>query len=590
MYFRRVWFTVIMVIIFFTACKDDTSTNASEFMDVTLYKLKKITADDNDTEARFYYEYLYDNYSHKMTSISSDGQYIAFSSHNSNLVSNDTNGVSDIFVLDQFSETVERISINRDSIEGNQNSYNPSISADGQYVVFTSAADNLVPEDNDGNWDIFVYERNKSTIERLSINNDGMQKSYQTSISADGRYVAFASESDNLVVGDTNGVDDVFVYDRNTSTIERVSINNDGTEGNQWSMLPSISGDGRYVAFASAADNLVPDDNNEKWDVFVFDRNTKRIERISVNNEGIEGSRDSYYPSISGDGRYVAFYSLAHNFVAGDTNAIADVFLYDRETKTIELVSVSRSGSGVFWENHERCAISYDGGYVVYSSKDGNLVYNDDNLKPDIFIYDRLSKTTNRVSIDNNKIESNKGSFLPSVNADGTFIAFSSWASRFDDMDIYVAERTKTIAVPKSPNVNDTIKRVQIPLTNSCPYNMNIYTQMEFDQLMESFEVISLANNSDYATRAFLEGLKNAKIDFNTHYLLFHDIGFSSLPNIFDLKEPEIYSDRITIDILYDRHAALYSASQSFCLAYVVDKNISNVTFQFYDYWNSLDQ
>ena len=141
------------------------------------------------------------------------------------------------------------------------------------------------------------------------------------SISADGRYVAFISDASNLVPGDTNGVTDIFVYDRQTGTIERVSVAADGTQGNGGSCQPSISADGRYVAFSSYASNLVPGDTNGISDVFVYDRQTDTIERVSVAADGTQGNSYSWQPaSISADGRYVAFSSFASNLVPGDTN------------------------------------------------------------------------------------------------------------------------------------------------------------------------------------------------------------------------------------------------------------------------------
>jgi len=162
------------------------------------------------------------------------------------------------------------------------------------------------------------------------VDNSGVQgnnNSYNSSISSDGRYIAFHSEAANLVTGDTNTDRDVFVYDRVTNEIERVSVDNGGVEGNDDSEYPSISSDGRYVAFTSHATNLVTGDTNTVSDVFVYDRSTDTIERVSVDNSGVQGDDVSEYPNISPDGRYVAFESDAANLVTGDTNARDDVFI-----------------------------------------------------------------------------------------------------------------------------------------------------------------------------------------------------------------------------------------------------------------------
>lgn len=222
--------------------------------------------------------------------------------------------------------------------------------------------------------------------ERVSLTNAGVEAngdSYHPSISADGRYVAFASDADNLVAGDTNKVADIFVYDRKTRRIERVSIGNNGQQGNGSSYLPSISADGRYVAFVSEADNLVAEDKNRKPDIFVFDRITRTIERVSVSSSGREGNGEHLFPSISADGRYVAFVSDSDNLVPGDTNKKADVFVCDRETHRLERVSVSPNGAG---NGDSLTACLAGGGLVAFASEADNLVAGDRNGVTDIFV------------------------------------------------------------------------------------------------------------------------------------------------------------------------------------------------------------
>ena len=149
-------------------------------------------------------------------------------------------------------------------------------------------------------------------------------------MSGNGRYVAFQSEASNLVPGDTNGTHDVFVHDRLTGETTRVSVSTGGEQGSSRSEWPSISGDGRYVAFASYADNLVPGDANWSRDIFVHDRLTGQTTRVSVSTGGRQASGDSYYPSMSADGKYVAFHSVASNLVPGDTNDCCGIFVHDR--------------------------------------------------------------------------------------------------------------------------------------------------------------------------------------------------------------------------------------------------------------------
>ncbi|WP_123927735.1 S-layer homology domain-containing protein [Thermodesulfitimonas autotrophica] len=222
--------------------------------------------------------------------------------------------------------------------------------------------------------------------ERVSLTNGGAEAngdSYHPSISADGRYVAFTSDADNLVAGDTNRVADVFVYDRETRRIERVSVADSGQQGNGSSYLPSISANGRYVAFVSEADNLVAGDKNRKPDVFVFDRTTRTIERVSVSSSGTEGNGEHLFPSISADGRFVAFVSDSDNLVADDTNKKADVFIYDRKTHRLERVSVSPNGAG---NGDSLTACLAGGGLVAFASEADNLVTGDRNGVTDIFV------------------------------------------------------------------------------------------------------------------------------------------------------------------------------------------------------------
>jgi len=193
-------------------------------------------------------------------------------------------------------------------------------------IVFFSMSLNIL---------FFSIESEAKNIERVSVNNSGVQgndDSYRSSISSDGRYVAFVSDATNLVTGDTNVSGDVFVYDRDTDTIERVSVNNIGVQGDGNSDYPSISSDGRYIAFHSLATNLVTGgDTNIGYDVFVYDRDTDTIERVSVNNSSLQGNNHSINPSISSDGRYVAFDSDATNLVLGDFNVSTDVFVSDTQ-------------------------------------------------------------------------------------------------------------------------------------------------------------------------------------------------------------------------------------------------------------------
>jgi Tol biopolymer transport system component len=221
----------------------------------------------------------------------------------------------------------------RAEVPGNAGSFTAAISGNGRFVAFDSEASNLVPNDRHGQMDVFVFDQFTSKIERVSLGPGGAEgddESFDPAISDDGRYVAFTSRASNLVTGDTNGQADVFVHDRVTGTTELVSIGIGGAPGNDLSADAMLSADGRYVAFTSYASNLRPGDTGGTWDVFVRDRATETTERVDVDSQGVAAPaarRIDSRATISADGRFVAFSSDSSNLVAGDTNGTTDVFV-----------------------------------------------------------------------------------------------------------------------------------------------------------------------------------------------------------------------------------------------------------------------
>ncbi|MBL4919442.1 PD40 domain-containing protein, partial [Tabrizicola sp. DMG-N-6] len=254
-------------------------------------------------------------------------------------------------------------------------------------MAFVSTASNLVQGDTNGNRDVFVHDRVTGETTRVSVASDGTEGNFfsaNSSISGDGRYVAFQSNSINLVSGDTNGSDDIFVHDRVTGQTTRVSVASDGTQGNNASTLPNISANGRYVTFVSAAATLVPGDTNNVSDIFVHDRVTGQTERVSVATNGTQADNFSTSPSISDDGRFVAFTSNATTLVPGDTNNVLDVFVHDRQTGGTMRVSVDDAGQqAAFISALPR--ISADGKFVTFSSG-APLVSDDTNLRDDVYV------------------------------------------------------------------------------------------------------------------------------------------------------------------------------------------------------------
>jgi Tol biopolymer transport system component len=369
----------------------------------------------------------------KWSSLSADGRLVVYDSASTNLVAGDLNGAIDVFLLDRTTGTTTRLSVDANGLEGDADSDYPALSSDGLVAAFSSSATNLVAGDTNGQDDIFVRDLVTGTLERVSVDAAGMQGDKQAArprLSADGRFVTFYSNSTHLVPGDGNKVSDVFVVDRALGTIERISVDSAGGESDGGSFTTSISGDGRYVAFVSDATNLVAGDTNGLRDIFVRDRSLGTTVRVSVSSAGAEalhGRCDS--ASMAEDGRYVAFYSLADTLVAGDTNRKGDLFLHDLQTATTELVSVNLNGA-VGNDDSFHPAVSADGRYVAFESEASDLVAGDLNGAFDVFMRDRQLATTTRVSVDSAGAEGNGDShFHASISAEGLHVSFVSDAT-----------------------------------------------------------------------------------------------------------------------------------------------------------------
>ncbi|MBZ0317275.1 MAG: hypothetical protein K8L91_12705 [Anaerolineae bacterium] len=334
--------------------------------------------------------------------------------------------------------TIHRVSISSGGAGGNHNSEIVAISGDGRYVAFESVASNLVSGDTNGQRDIFRRDRQTCTTMRVSVTNAGGQSSGGVStlpaVSGDGRYVAFTSTATNLVGGDTNNQEDVFVRDTVANTTIRVSISTGGTQANGPSSYPTISSDGRYVAFESTASNLVTGDNNGLSDIFVRDIVGNTTIRVSVTNGGAQASGgDSYDPAISGNGRYVAFATYADNLASGDTNGDEDVYVRDLVGNTTFRVSLRDDEAQATGGISYNPAISYDGRYVAFGSNATNLYSPDSNGAYDVFLRDTVAGTTRLASV---SLTGGTGagptlsnSTHATVSQDGRFVAFQSFAN-----------------------------------------------------------------------------------------------------------------------------------------------------------------
>ena len=384
------------------------------------------------------------------SAVSGDGRYVAFVSFASNLVAGDTNGLLDLFLRDRQAGTTKRISV---SSQGAQQTTgivgDPDISSDGRYVVFSSDATELAPGGVVGQTDIYVRDTVANTTRRVSVGLGGADAdggSASPRITPDGKYVVFSSAADNLVAGDTNGFLDIFVVTLATGAAARASLGVGG-QANGPSFEPVMSANGRYVAFESAASNLVAGDIGSQTDVFVRDLVSAATRRVSE-VAGVGGNEISAQPAISADGRFVAYGSSATNLVPGDTNDSSDVFLWDRTNGSTKRVSVGPQGvqggegSGLF----NGVGISYSGRYISFTSAASNLVADDTNSSNDVFVYDATTGIVRRVSVSTAGGEGNHPSFRARISVDGRHVSFVSQATTLvaNDtngfMDIFVRD------------------------------------------------------------------------------------------------------------------------------------------------------
>ncbi len=378
---------------------------------------------------------------------SPDGRFVLFSSSASDLVPGDTNGTTDVFLRDRQLGSTERVSVGTNGVQLNgymgpgyssedaryiafrsnamgyqgqllvhdrvlntTETLNPGqggvpalaavnvcgVSADGNRLLFTSYASNLVPNDPANN-NVFVYDRAMGTTICADVNPAGVPgngDNFRCSISANGRFVAFDTYASDILPGDTNNHADVFVRDLQNGTTQSVSLNQTGAFGNGDSQEPSITPDGRFVAFSSHASDLVSSDTNAHEDVFVRDLQLGTTELLSLAWNGSQGGNDSFANgiAISNDGRLVAFGSLAANLVPGDTNNLRDVFVRDRQLQTTTRVSVDSNGQEAIGDSN-LFALAVGGGQIAFASTASNLVPGDTNGVADVFVHEIGSQT-----------------------------------------------------------------------------------------------------------------------------------------------------------------------------------------------------
>lgn len=400
---------------------------------------------------------LNENESLSRFNISGDGRIVAFTLNA--LIRDGTSAyeTSDLYVHDRNTGTTRQIDRGYDGGEKQgrgTGTYEFNISADGRFVVFESYATNLVVNDTNNLIDIFVHDLETRQTSRVNISADKQQSNGGSGgayISATGHYVVFSSGASNLVPGDSNIQSDVFVHDRHTGLNQLVSVSSSGTQGNSFSFGPSISDDGRYVAFASNANNLVEGDTYNVNDLFVHDVLTAETRRITVSSRGIQSNAHTGFPQISAEGNVVVFNSTASNLVDNDTNNFNDGFLYDVELGTLERISVSASGqqangpSGI-GNGRSGSGVSADGRFILIATSATNLIDGRNDSDQGILIHDRELGVTRRINLIPGGLQPNGDIGQRTISADGKYIAFKSDANNLvagddnDQDDIFIVE------------------------------------------------------------------------------------------------------------------------------------------------------
>jgi Tol biopolymer transport system component len=389
-------------------------------------------------------------------SISDDGRFVAFDSDAGDLVPGDTNRMNDIFVHDRLTGRTELVSMAEDGREANGPVYLARISSSGRFVMFQSGANNLVPGDSGMASDVFVRDLEAGTLERVTLTSDGQEAnslSFPGQITPDGRYVAFESFASNLAPGDGNQKSDVFVRDRVTGTTERVSLRADGKERIGDSYSPSISDDGRFVAYVALV-GTQGEDNPEFIDemqIFWHDRESGEVRLVSVSSDGRRGNGLSNQPQISGDGRTVAFVSQSQNLVPGDANRVADVFVHDTVTGSTRRVSVTTEGEEANGASGS-LSMSGDGQHVAFTTTATNLAPGDTNGRKDAFVHDLATGVTERVSLGAGGEEPASHSENTFVAGGGRFVAFANYSPLVagdtnNARDIFVRDRGPVLGV-----------------------------------------------------------------------------------------------------------------------------------------------
>jgi len=369
-----------------------------------------------------------DDWSHSPV-VSDDGRYLAFYSSATNLVLGDTNGIGDIFHHDRVTGITTRCSVSSSGIQADKASGGAAISWDGRYVAFATVSDLFDPLDQNGTTDVYLHDTVTQTTELVSIGhfgNQGNDYSNDPALNFDGSIVVFSSSASNLVTFDLNNEQDIFLRDRNLGKTKGISRTVLDTQTDAWSNGPSVSSDGRYVAYSTSASNIGLGDTTSDADTYVYDTLLNVTVLATVKEDGSQIPSDCGSAPISADGGFIAFQSSGFQVTADDTNSTDDVFVRDLALGTTELASQASDGTQTWFHNNFKTSISEDGRYISWWTRSSVYLSGDTNGMVDVYVRDRQAGVTELVSSQSSGAMGNGESNGGDMSPDGRFIVYVS--------------------------------------------------------------------------------------------------------------------------------------------------------------------
>lgn len=410
-------------------------------------------------------------------SITPDGRYVVFRSTASNLIAG-TGSTSNVFWHDRVTGETKLVSQSTGGLFGNNDSsvvLSSAVSADGRYVVFSSRASNFAANDNNGKEDVFLRDMTLGTTTRVSLNTNGGDADNDSTgphISGNGQWILFTSYATNLVSTDTDGTADVFLYYVSIGTTSAVSPTTGTPPANGQAFGTDISFNGSFIVFYSLRSDIMPPgvDTNSAYDVFLVNTGVS-LSRVSVSTSGAQGNGGSVGGALSDNGRFVCFTSGASNLVTGDMNGVDDIFVRDTANGTTLRVSVSTTGGEANGLSNGLPDISADGHAIAFASTATNLVLGDTNGLLDIFVHDIALGTTTRVNVSSGGVEAMGGDSGHGCLANTGVIAMESGATNlvaFDANGILgdIFSRTGTLPAGSMFCAGDGIDPA---VTTACP-------------------------------------------------------------------------------------------------------------------------